>query len=88
MLVVLAMAIHAGDGRILESRRSMAILAYYRCVLADQRERREFVVESHGGLPIAFAMACLAARSQLAAMFVVFGVAREAVGRQFLFVRR
>lgn len=61
--VVLAVAIDAARGRILEARRHVTGFARHGRMLADQRKRREIVIETHRRIPRSLAMALLATRA-------------------------
>ena len=86
--VVLAVAIDAARGRVLEARRHVTGFAGHSRVLADQRKCRKIMVESHRRIPRGLAVALLAAHAQLAFMFVIARMAGNARRAQFYLTGR
>ena len=76
VLVILLMAAVAGERRILECRRQMALLALHLGVARSERKARLVVVEGNV-LPFTLVMATLAFLAKLSLMFVVLLVASD-----------
>lgn len=81
-------AARACDRRILERRRSVALLARYDCVTADQRKSCYVVIECRGSAPACILMALLTTTAELPLMGIILLVAGHARRRELLIEKR
>jgi len=86
MLVHVATCASDALGR--EAHVRVAILAFQRRVLSQQREARQFVIEAHIALPVAALVATATLRAELARMHVILLVTRSAFGRELELIGR
>ncbi len=80
--IVVRVTVRAGALRVVESERRVAGLAVERRVLAEQRERRETVVEPDRFAPRDVGVAAVAARAELAFVRIVLRVAARAIAAE------
>ena len=82
--VVLAVAVIAACGDILESRGGLTLFAGRSGMQANQREVRQIMIEYHLVTPAAFAVAARTILALLTAMDIVGAVTVDAAGLQFV----
>lgn len=83
MLIVLAVAAHARARGVPESLRRVAILARHFLVTSEQRKARSRMIEARR-FPTRLTVTPFAARALLSGVNIVFAMARQAVGLEFL----
>lgn len=87
-LMEVLVALFAGHGRVLVTRRTMTLLTGDLRVQSDQRKTREIVVERDALAPVDLSMTGLAPWAELSAMGIVLAMAGNAACCELVLVQR